>query len=303
MPANPRQKQAAAESIRYIEVMPARTRQPMRQAALFLGLAFAISWMCWLPVAAGDHGIGSRSSSDGLLVLLGTFGPLVAALSVVSLTYGHPGVAHFLGQALRWRAGVQWYFFALVAPFLIRVVVLYVHVLKGGLVPEFDDPARWSAVPLTFVYVLLIGGPTGEEFGWRGFLLQRLQSRMGLLQAGLLIGLITSIWHLPLFFITGTAQSYVPFELFALRTISLSLISTWLYNGTNRSVLFVLLFHASLNTWPNTLNVLESQGALGPYISTTAIYTGWALQLFILGLLKGRGDRRGEPRTAPSAVA
>lgn len=277
--------------------------QPLGQAALFIGLAFAISWMCWLPVAAADHGLGPRTTSDGLLVPLGTFGPFLAALSVVGLTYGRRGLRDFLGQALRWRAGIQWYFAALVAPFLIRLAVLYVHVLKGGQVPQFDDASRWLAVPATFLAVLLIGGPTGEEFGWRGFLLQRVQSRIGILQAAIVIGLITTLWHIPLFLIPGTAQSYVPYGIFAIRTVALSVISTWLYNGTNRSVLFVLLFHASLNTWPNTLDVLETEGTLGPYISSTVIYAGWACQLIILGLFKGRADRRREPEAAPTVAA
>ena len=117
------------------------------------------------------------------------------------------------------------------------------------------------------------------------------------------IGVISALWHLPLFFIDGTAQSHLPFALFAVRTVSLSIISTWLYNGSRRSLLFVLLFHASLNTWPNTLNVLETEGTIGPYISTTIIYTGWACQLFLLGLIRGRGDRRERPTTAPTIAA
>ena len=88
-----------------------------------------------------------------------------------------------------------------------------------------------------------------------------------------------------------------------MRTVALSIISTWLYKGTRRSLLFVLLFHASLNTWPNTIYILESEGAIGPYLSTTIIYAGWALQLLILGLLRGRGDRRQPVETNPEIAA
>ena len=56
--------------------------------------------------------------------------------------------------------------------------------------------------------------------------------------------------------------------------------------------MLVLLFHASLNTWPNSLYVLEAEGVIGPYVSTTIVYTGWAIQLVLLGLINGRGDRR-----------
>jgi uncharacterized protein len=277
---------------------------PRRLAIIFTVYAFALSWICWLPIVAADHRIANvPTSASPLLVLLGTFGPFFAAVAMVSRTAGFGGLREFISQAFRWRVGIQWYLAAVLAPFAIRIAVLYIHVLKGGTFPDLTDSARWMTVPSTFLIVLFIGGPTGEEFGWRGFLLQRVQPMLGMLGASMAIGVISALWHLPLFFIDGTAQSHLPFALFAVRTVSLSIISTWLYNGSRRSLLFVLLFHASLNTWPNTLNVLETEGTIGPYISTTIIYTGWACQLFLLGLIRGRGDRREQPTTAPTIAA
>lgn len=266
--------------------------------------AFAISWLCWLPLVAANHQIGPVSLSVApLLIVLGTFGPFFAAITMVARRSGFRGLGTFLSQAFRWRVGIRWYAAALLAPAAIRIVVLYVHVLKGGTVPDMSDATRWLAVPTTFFLVLLIGGPTGEEFGWRGFLLQRVQPVFGVLGASIVIGVASTLWHLPLFWIPGTAQSHLPFAIFAVRTIALSIISTWLYNGTRRSLLFVLLFHASLNTWPNTVYIVETQGVIGPYLSTTIIYSGWALQLLILGLLRGRGDRRKSEDATPAVAA
>jgi uncharacterized protein len=281
-----------------------RAQHGSRPAVIFTLLAVGISWTCWLPVAAADHQVGYVSPSAApLLIVLGTFGPLLAALTLASQTSGFGGVRAFVSQAFRWRVGLQWYAAALLAPAAIRIVVLYVHVLRGGTVPDLDDGSRWLAVPATFLWVLLIGGPTGEEFGWRGYLLPQLQLRIGMLRAALAIGAVTAIWHLPLFFIAGTSQSHLPFLLFAARTVALSIVSTWLYNGSRRSLLLVLLFHSSLNTWPNTLFVLEAEGTLGPYISTTVIYAGWAALLVILGLLRGRGYRREEPEAFQTLAA
>jgi len=271
---------------------------------VFTMTAIGISWLCWLPLVAADHGIGPVAPSVApLLILLGTFGPFFAAVGMVSRRSGFRGLGAFIGQAFRWRAGLQWYAAALLAPALIRIVVLYVHVLKGGTVPDLSDATRWLAVPSTFFFVLLIGGPTGEEFGWRGFLLPRVQPVAGVLWGSVVIGVISTLWHLPLFWIPDTAQSHLPFALFAVRTVALSIVSTWLYNGTRRSLLFVLLFHASLNTWPNTIYILQTEGAIGPYISTSIIYTGWAVQLVIMGLLWGRGDRRKTEETKPAVAA
>jgi uncharacterized protein len=274
------------------------------EAVVFTINAFAISWLCWLPLVAAHHNIGFLTPSAGpLLILLGTFGPFFSAVAMVSRRSGWRGLGEFLGQALRWRAGIQWYAAVLLAPALIRIVVLFVHVSKGGSPPDLSDAARWLAIPSTFLVVLLLGGPTGEEFGWRGYLLQRMQPVTGVLWASLLIGGITALWHLPLFWIPDTAQSHLPFALFAVRTVALSIISTWLYNGTRRSLLFVLLFHASLNTWPNTLYILDADRTLGPYISATIIYAGWAIQLIVLGLLWGRGDRRKAAEAKPAVAA
>ena len=277
---------------------------PIPSAVLFTINAFAISWLFWLPLVAANRGFGHISASTApVLIILGTFGPFFSAVAIVARTSGFHGLGEFLGQALRWRVGIRWYVAALVAPAAIRIVVLYVHILKGGTFPDLSDASRWLAIPSTFLLVLLIGGPTGEEFGWRGFLLQRVQPVFGLLWASVGIGVMTAFWHLPLFWIAGTPQSHLPFALFLVRTIALSIVSTWLYNGSRRSLLFVLLFHASLNTWPNTLFILEAQGTLAPYISTTILYSGWALVLVILGLIRGRGDRRRDALAAHTVAA
>lgn len=276
----------------------------MPSAILFTINAIAISWLCWLPLVASNRQLGHVAASTApLLIVLGTFGPFLSAVTIVARTSGFRGLGEFLGQALRWRVGIQWYVAALVAPAALRIVVLLVHVLKGGAVPDLSDPARWLALPSTFLMVLLIGGPVGEEFGWRGFLLQRVQPVFGLLWASVVIGLVSAFWHLPLFWIPGTAQSHLPFALFLVRIVGLSIISTWIYNGTRRSLLFVLLFHASLNTWPNSLYIFETEGTLGPYISTTILYSGWAVLLLILGLMRGRGDRRNAVPASPAVAA
>lgn len=274
---------------------------PLPTAFAFTIIAIAISWLCWLPMVAASHHVGYVPSSAGsLLILLGTFGPFLSAVALVSRRSGVRGLGEFIGQAFRWRAGIQWYAAVLLVPALVRIAVLYVHLLQGGRLLELSDTSRWLAIPSTFLLVLLLGGPTGEEFGWRGFLLQRVQPVIGVLWASIVIGLITTLWHLPLFWIPGTAQSYLPIALFTVRTVALSVISTLLYNGTRRSLLFVLLFHASLNTWPNSLIVLDAEWTLGPYFSSTIIYAGLAVQLVILGLLRGRGDRR---KRAAASVA
>src|SRR5579864_2983700 len=134
---------------------------PLRQAVAFVPLAFAISWLCWLPVAFSEHGFGFVSASASpLLVILGTFGPFLSAVAIVARNGGTGGLRDFLGQALRWRAGIQWYAAALIAPFVIRIVVIGLHLLKGGAYPSIFSLGTWVNVPFTFLTVLIIGGPS-----------------------------------------------------------------------------------------------------------------------------------------------
>ncbi len=267
----------------------ARTHLAGTRAFVVLSLnAIAISWLCWLPLVAADHQLVQvPQGAAPLLLILGTFGPLLAALGIVARERGMAGVRGLLAQAFRWRVRIGWYLAAGVLPAVIRTAVLWIHILKGGSVPDLTDPARWLALPSTFLTVLILGGPVGEEFGWRGYALPRLQPAIGALMAALAIGVVAVLWHAPLFLIPTTAQSHLPFGLFMVRTISVSIISTWLYNGSRQSLLIVLLFHATLNTWPNAIYLIEEGGPLGPYISGTILYTGWACLLILFGQLSG----------------
>ncbi len=55
------------------------------------------------------------------------------------------------------------------------------------------------------------------------------------------------LWHLPLHFIAGTTQAAIPVWEYLAQTILLSVLYTWLHNGSRGSVLVASLFHASGN--------------------------------------------------------
>ena len=107
-----------------------------------------------------------------------------------------------------------------------------------------------------FVRVLFLGGPLGEELGWRGFALPRLQGRHTALTSSVVLGLVWGLWHIPLYFVPGTGQyeitrsgNGVAFAIggAATWTIGLSVLFTWLFNQTRGSLLVVIGFHAAVN--------------------------------------------------------
>ena len=138
-----------------------------------------------------------------------------------------------------------------------------------------------------FIAAFFILGAVQEEFGWRGYALERLQKQWNPFVSSLVLGGIWAIWHLPLFFIEGTGQSKTPFLLFFIGTFSISIIYTWLYNGTGRSLLIVLLFHAmhntSYNLFPLTLLPNSNQAFLYLVIlqSIAAFVIVWKTEFMI----------------------
>jgi uncharacterized protein len=107
-----------------------------------------------------------------------------------------------------------------------------------------------------YIAILLLGGPLGEEPGWRGFALPRLQKRYGPLVGSLVLGVFWGLWHLPAFFLipgyngagsgfVGIMSAFVPF---VIAIMALAVIYTWVSNNARSSLLMVILFHASFNT-------------------------------------------------------
>ncbi|MFC6723724.1 CPBP family intramembrane glutamic endopeptidase, partial [Halobium palmae] len=89
----------------------------------------------------------------------------------------------------------------------------------------------------------------GEEAGWRGYLLPRLQSRWGALTASLLPGVVWFLWHVPLLFLPGDTNGAMPLPLMAAFVVASSVMYTWLYNSTGGSVLAVTLLHGGFDVW------------------------------------------------------
>ncbi|MDH5607741.1 MAG: CPBP family intramembrane metalloprotease, partial [Anaerolineae bacterium] len=104
---------------------------------------------------------------------------------------------------------------------------------------------------IAFFVIFFMGGPLQEEFGWRGFATDRLQEKFNALWASIIMGILWAVWHLPLLFIPREESYYnrPAWGLF-LTTTLVTILFTWIYNNTNRSIFATLIFHTMFN-WSN----------------------------------------------------
>ncbi|NTV06320.1 MAG: CPBP family intramembrane metalloprotease [Chlorobiaceae bacterium] len=254
----------------------------------YLLLTFGIAWLIWLPLLAAEY-MGLPFLLPAIVfITLGTFVPSITALFLTWKNAGGTELRQLLSRALVWRVSPIWYVVAVFGPALVMLLAMGGHIVLGGAVPDYVPfGARWIIVAVNFVFVFLIGGPLGEEFGWRGVVLPALEARFNPPWDSLVLGVIWTLWHLPLFFISASSQHSLPFWLFALLSLPLCILITQVYHGSGDSLLLVMLFHAAVNTWSGPLMISpEATGSNRPLILAT-------LFTWLVALLVVTGHKRG----------
>lgn len=222
-------------------------------------------------------------SLAGVLFFAGGFGPSIAAIAVVRCIDGRDGLRGWLVRCLRWQIGWRWLALAFFLPLAVIGLAAVLHISLGGTIAPSPVIGHVFLAAVNFGLVLLLGGPLGEEFGWRGYALPVLQERYSWRIASLILGGVWGMWHLPLFYIADAVQSHIPFALFMLNTVALSILFAWLFNHTRGSVLPVLVLHTAVNagSWVIPIMVMGHSGNLRPYGLTVGL-----LVLVALGLLR-----------------
>jgi membrane protease YdiL (CAAX protease family) len=212
----------------------------------FFILAYGWTWLCWWSVVAASKDRLSLPISQEYLATLGQFGPFAAGLIVTAVTEGRVGVYSFLSSLVRWRARPRWVLVSLLLlPATMLTAIVVYRWLERGSIGALQFRESWSTLPLHFVYLLLLGGALGEEPGWRGFALPRFQARYGLFTTNIGLGLLHAGWHLPLWWMYPPP---CPYPMFVAGAVLLTFLFTWLWNHTDGSVFYCLVFHASLST-------------------------------------------------------
>jgi membrane protease YdiL (CAAX protease family) len=159
---------------------------------------------------------------------------------VTAIAEGRAGVTALLRRVVQWRVGWQWYVVAAILPVALALATQGLHRLLGGA----DNSRPGDPPALVAILALLV---VGEELGWRGFALPRLQARYGGLGASLVLGVLWAAWHLANTLIPGLAYYGSGFPAFLLYVTAMTILFTWIANHTRASVLLAWLFHAAIN--------------------------------------------------------
>jgi len=206
----------------------------VRRAPLssFLVLSCLLSW--W-PAALYAAGLSP-------LPIAG-FGPFLAAVIVLGLTAGRPGITRLLRSMVAWRAPSRSYLAAIGLPLLVSGTAILANLALGAAQPGGAELDLWKQVPILLVVVLLVPGLGGawEEPGWRGFALGRLEQRLGLMAGPLVLGLFWVLWHGPLFLVGQILWTD------ALMIPAVSIVIAAVFHSARDSVLIAMLMHATNN--------------------------------------------------------
>ena len=213
----------------------------------FIIITFIFSWLLWLPKLLSSLGVIGYSPLFNILMLCGSFGPLVAGFFLTYVERGIDGIKLIWYKGWHCEKKAYLYISFALIPGLTFLSLLLASLPLGFNPIDLLSFRKYGYIFTEILVTFFIGGPFQEEFGWRGYALDLLQSKWNALESSIILGGIWSIWHFPLFFIVDTPQLNQSFFNFTFSIIAVSILFTWLHINTNGSILVAMIFHASIN--------------------------------------------------------
>jgi len=252
-----------------------------RNLVLYFLVAFAWSWFFWIVKTTG---LIPMSETFGYsLYPIGVFGPFASAFILTYFNQGTEGVKKLLKRGVDLGFGKKWFIpILLLFPAIDGSVVLVATFTEGiNLDLSWISNLLFVAVGLLVVFIMTCFLAAGEEFGWRGYALDRLEAHFSAITSSLLLGVIWWAWHIPIFGVleefSGLQNTYAWqfFLLYFITIVAYSVLFTWIYNNTEGSILAVILFHAILNLSDYAIVSVSSQ------VPTYSIPSFYALTILV----------------------
>jgi uncharacterized protein len=258
-------------------VEPPDVVRPLRRVLAFFGAACVLTAVCQAPAIVALRAGEAPSPGAMLLMVLGSSGPTLVAIAFALAFEGRAGLRALFRRGIRTTQRLP------------LGVVAVGHIFAAHMIGSAALYAvgQYSAQhlaypPLQFEhYAIAVIAPIGEEYGWRGYALPRLQRVMTPLNASLLIGVVWVVWHVPSAFMPGTSL-YV-LLLFLPLMLAGSMLYTWLFNATGGSMLVIVLAH--LGAHLDSLARAIALDGWSPAIATTVVMVLFAIAVVMTGRL------------------
>lgn len=260
--------------------------QLRRQLAAYFLTTFVLSWGIFGTALVLD-------AAESPVVILGVWGPTLSAIIITGMFYGKDGLKRFF-RRFQFKKGLKWFLPLLGFFLVIGFAGRFIGSAVAGL--QFDPRFwGWAWVAQVMIAQFVIAG-LGEEFGWRGFALQRLQHLMAPLKATLVVALVHLLWHMPTYWL-GQGMHNVPLIWAAIFVVPWTILFTWAYNRSQGSILVSVFFHSTMGATLTFTAFLPSDrvvpispdlitmvwlpdGLMGPYLGVACLY--WVLALYVL---------------------
>lgn len=218
---------------------------PRRELALFFGLSFLLTWLLLLPPVLAGQGLLQISPHWHAL---GALGPFLAAVITTKTAAGNAGLKDYFRRFGAYRVGTLGFLFSVFGPYLIFLLSLAIVHLANMPAPDFGLLLAGDR-PLVWIFGSLLSAVAygfGEEAGWRGFALPRLQKGRSALAATSILTVFWALWHIPMFFYRfdfGLVQVIG----FFVGLFAGSILLTSVFNSTGGNILMVSLWHMNWN--------------------------------------------------------
>lgn len=233
--------------------LPERSVVRRHHLLSFVILTYALTWIFTIPFVYVWRVVYGQQFAPWMAVFaMGPFGPSVAAIILTRLLDGPGSVRPLLRTLIAWRAPPGWYVYVVFGPIALVAVAVLLSSFRGEALAAFA-PAGLAIAPVALLAALPFG-PLPEELGWRGWLLPRLLTRHGTLVSGLIVGVVWTFWHTPMFWFPGAAiPSFLDLGpaavgLYLLQVCAESVIFTVIWIRTRGSVFVAIVHHTTFNT-------------------------------------------------------
>jgi uncharacterized protein len=226
-------------------------------------------------------------------------GPLIAALIVIPITQGRAGLKELGLRMIRWRVRWYWYAMAIGLPLAVHLTTVVLNIGLGAPAPSLAQFNPLTGLVVVFAVRLInpLDGPMGEEPGWRGFALPGLQAQRSPFLATLILAVLVTVWHLPLWVVPqfGAGTGDILGDI--LGTLGVTFWYSWLFNHTGGSVLMTIVAHSTEGTIQT--GAFWSAGAAAARMSLLygVVWLAVAFGLVVLDRQLWRG-----PAPAPATV-